>query len=138
VTRFVLDTNIVSQILRRNAAALARLSEAADHDDDLFMCPVVFYELWRGLSYRRADRQMRELNAFARTLQWVDYDRATWVETAELWADCRRRGRTHDDADLLIAAFARRLRATLVTNNTADFTDLDVPIVDWTADQPGR
>ena len=60
MARFVLDTNIVSQILRRNAAALARLSEAADHDDDLFMCPVVFYELWRRLSYRGADRQMRE------------------------------------------------------------------------------
>ena len=68
-------------------------------------CPIVFYELWRGLSYRGADR--------------------------------RRHGRTHDDADLLIAAFARRLRATLVTNNTADFTDLDVPVVDWTADQSG-
>lgn len=81
------------------------------------MCPVVFYELWRGLSYRGADRQLEELNAFAGTLQWVDYDRAMWVEAAGLWADRRRHGRTHDDADLLIAAFARRLRATLVTNN---------------------
>src|SRR5436309_943996 len=65
--------------------ALARLREAADHDDDLFMCPVVFYELWRGLSYRGADRQLEELNAFAGTLQWVDYDRAMWVEAARLW-----------------------------------------------------
>ena len=48
----------------------------------------------------------------------------------------RRHGQIHDD-DPLIAAFARRLRATLVTNNTADFTDLDVPVIDWTADQPG-
>ena len=60
-----------------------------------------------------------------------------WVEAAGLWADRRRHGRTHDDADLLIAAFARRLRATLVTNNTADFTDRDVPVIDWTADQSG-
>ena len=60
-----------------------------------------------------------------------------WVEAAALWAEQRRRGRTHDDADLLIAAFARRLRATLATNNTADFIDLDVPIVDWTVAQPG-
>ena len=137
MARFVLDTNILSQILRRNAPALARLREAADHDDDLFMCPVVFYELSRGLSYRGADRQLEDLNAFVRTLQWVDYDRTMWVEAAGLWADRRRHGRSHDDADLLIAAFARRLRATLVTNNTADFTDLEVPIVDWTADQPG-
>ena len=69
-------------ILRRNALALARLREAADHDDDLFMCPVVFYELWRGLSYRGADRPLEELNAVAGTLQWVDYDPAMWVEAA--------------------------------------------------------
>jgi predicted nucleic acid-binding protein len=116
---------------------LARLGEAAGRDDDPFMCPVVFYELWRGLSYRRADRQLEELTAFTRTLQWIDYNRAMWVEAAGLWADRRRHGRTHDDADLPIAAFARRLRATLVTNNTADFTDLDVPVVDWTADPAG-
>ena len=137
MARFVLDTNTISQILRRNAAALVHIGEAADRDDDLFMCPVVFFELSRGLNYRRADRQLEELNAFARRLQWVDYDRAMWAEAAELWADRRRHGRTHDDADLLIAAFSRRLRATLVTNNTADFADLDVPIVDWTADRPG-
>ncbi len=138
MARFVFDTNVISQILRRNAAALAHLREASENDDDLFMCPVVFYELWRGLRHRGADRQLAELNAFARALQWVDYDRTMWVEAAELWADQRRRGRTFDDADLLIAAFTRRLRATLVTNNTADFVDLDLPIVDWTVDQPGN
>jgi predicted nucleic acid-binding protein len=128
LARLVLDTNIVSQILRRNALVLTRLGEAAGHDD-LFMCPVVFYELWRGLTYREADRQLGELNTFARTLQWIDYDRAMWIEAAGLWATRRRRGQTHDDADLLIAAFVRRLRATLVTNNTADFTDLDLLLV---------
>jgi predicted nucleic acid-binding protein len=138
VARFVLDTNIISQVLRRNAVVLSRLGETADRDDDLFMCPVVFYELWRGLSYRGADRQLDELHAFTRTLQWADYDRAMWVDAARLWAEQRRRGRAHDDADLLIAAFTRRLRATLVTNNTADFTDLGIPLVDWTEDQPSR
>ena len=97
---------------------------------------VVFYELWGGLRYRGADRQLRKLDAFARALQWVDYDRTMWVEAAGLWADQRRRGRTNDDADLLIAAFTRRLRATLVTNNTPDFADLDLPIVEWTVDRP--
>ena len=136
MARFVLDTNIISQILRRNATVLGRLGETADDGDDLFMCPVVFYELWRGLSYHGAERQLDELNAFARTLQWVDYDRVMWVDAARLWADERRRGRPHDDADLLIAGFARRLRATLVTNNTTDFADLGVPIDDWTVDRP--
>lgn len=136
MARFVLDTNTISQILRRNHTALARLREAADNNDDLFLCPLVFYELWRGLRYRGADRQLDELAAFARTLQWIDYDRDMWIGAAELWAIRRQHGQTHDDADLLIAAFAQKLRATVVTNNTADFAGLDLPIVDWTVDQP--
>jgi len=55
------------------------------------------------------------------------------ADAAQLWADRRRQGRPHDDADLLIAAFTRLLRATLVTNNTVDFADLGVPLVDWTS-----
>ncbi len=133
MARFVLDTNTVSQILRRNATAIARLTDAARSGDDVFMCPVVFYEIWRGLRDRRAVRQLAEFTAFAQTLQWIDYDRSMWMSAAELWAEQRHRGRIHDDADLLIAAFTKRLRATLATNNTADFIDLDVPIVDWTA-----
>jgi predicted nucleic acid-binding protein len=35
-----------------------------------------------------------------------------------------------DDADLLIAAYTSHLRAILVTNNTHDFSDLEVPLVD--------
>ena len=135
MARFVLDTNTVSQILRHHAAVLARLGQAADGGDDLYMCPVVFYELWRGLAYRDARRQLEDLDTFTRALTWVDYERAMWADAARLWADRRRQGRPHDDADLLIAAFTRRLRATLVTNNTSDFEDLGVPMVDWMADR---
>ena len=135
MARFVLDTNVISQMLRRNVAALAHLRQAVENDDELFMCPVVFYELWRGLRYRGAERQLAELEGLSRALQWADYDRPMWVDAAGLWADQRRRGRTTDDADLLIAAFARRLQATLVTNNTSDFVDLGLPVVDWTAEQ---
>ena len=101
--------------------------------DDFYMCPVVFYELRRGLAHRDARRQLGELETFARTLRWVDYDRSMWTDAAQLWADRRREGRPHGDADLLTAAFTRRLRARLVTNNTADFEDLGVPLLDWTA-----
>jgi len=51
-----------------------------------------------------------ELNAFSRTLQWVDDNRTMWTEAQGF-------GRTCDDADLLIAAFTRRLWATLVTSD---------------------
>jgi tRNA(fMet)-specific endonuclease VapC len=132
VARLVLDTNTISRVPRRDSTVLTRLEEAAVGGHDLFMCPVVFYELRRGLEHRDARRQLDDLDAFTRTLHWADYDRSMWTNAARLWADRRRHGRPHDDADLLIAAFTRRLRAQLVTNNTDGFADLGVPLVDWT------
>ena len=61
----------VSHVLRRNSAVLARLGEAATGGDDLYMCPVVLYELRRGLTYRDARRQLENLDGFTRTLQGV-------------------------------------------------------------------
>lgn len=72
---------------------------------------------------------------FPGRFRWVDYDSDMWTQAAELWAIERRRGRAHDDADLLIAAFARKLGATMVTNNVADFVSLDVLVVDWTVER---
>src|SRR5256885_15711953 len=102
------------------------LARPADHDDDLFMCPVVFYELWRGLSYRGADRQLEELTAFARTLQWVDYDRAMWVDAAGPWADRRRHRPAPHHAGPPIGAFAPGPRGTPPPEHHPAFPDPDV------------
>jgi hypothetical protein len=48
------------------------------------MCPVVFYELWRGLAYRDARRQLEDLDTFTRVLKWVDYERAMWTDARHL------------------------------------------------------
>ncbi len=55
-----------------------------------------------------------------------------WNYAAQVWARFRSRGRPlDDDADLLIAAYARQLQATLVTNNTRDFEGLGVRLANW-------
>ena len=52
-----------------------------------------------------------------------------WDAAARAWARVRSSGPPHDDdADLLIAAFTRALRATFVTNHGSDFAHLGLPL----------
>jgi predicted nucleic acid-binding protein len=129
--RFVLDSNIISRILRRDVRVTSRLIDTAKTNARVYLCPVVYYEVRRGLLERGARRQLGEFDALASTLIWEDFEHPMWEGAATTWADCRRRGRPRDDADLLIAEYARHLQATLVTSNTGDFEDLGVRLANW-------
>jgi len=132
VARFVLDSDTITYILQRQDRVVARLAEAAQANADICLCPVVYYQVRRGLLHKGARRQLREFDSLARMLVWVDFERPMWEAAARTWATSRSRGRPHDDdADLLIAAYASHLRATLVTNNTRDFEGLGIPLRNW-------
>ena len=66
-------------------------------------------------------------------LSWMDFERRMWGDAADLYASSRQQGLPHSDSDLLIAAFARALDATLVTNNTSHFQHLGVSLLNWVA-----
>lgn len=61
MTRYVLDTNIVSFILKRDPRIRSRLEHVLALDSVFLGCPVVWYELQRGLHARDAKRQMSRL-----------------------------------------------------------------------------
>lgn len=108
------------------------MRRAAEEKAEFYLCPVVYYEIRRGLLYRDARRQLADFKKLAAALRWGDMDRDIWDAAADAWADMRRRGQgISHDADLLIAAYARILGATVVTHNTADFARFGVAIADW-------
>lgn len=132
MARLVLDADTITYILQRRPGIVARLAAAARENDEVYLCPVVYYQIRRGLLVKQAQRQLLEFEALAQRLTWVDLPRPVWADAAQLWARVRAQGRPHDDdADLLIAAYARWLQATVVTNNTRDFAALDVPCATW-------
>ena len=49
---YVLDTNIVSYILKGDADVVTRYRQAFDVGDDIVIPPIVFYEIQRGLLAR--------------------------------------------------------------------------------------
>lgn len=128
---YVLDTNIISLLLRRDPNVEARIEKVFASDDVVVLSPLAFYESKRGLLKRDAKKQLPFFEEWSAQLVWQDLVRADWELAAEMWAMREKQGRPAEDADLLIAAQAKRLHAILVTDNTKDFDGLNVTIENW-------
>lgn len=130
---YLLDTNVVTQLLRRTSHIVDRYRATLERGEAIYLSAVVYYEVKRGLLHMGAARQLRQLDEhFRNALRWLPVSDATWDDAAHLWAECRRQGRPHDDdGDLLIAAQAHTLGAVVATRNIRDFSTLQVAVENW-------
>ncbi len=55
---YLLDTNVLTGILKKDARIVNRLTEVLAADAQLILSPVVFYEIQRGLLRRDAKKQL--------------------------------------------------------------------------------
>ena len=131
MTAYLLDTNIVSAILRKDGAVEGRLRQTVPAKDRVWLSAVVFYESKRGLLKRDAKKQMQALERLVGRFEWCDVLQEDWELAARLWAERVKAGRPIEDADLLIAVQAKRLSAILVTDNEKDFDGFDVMVENW-------
>lgn len=132
---YLRDTNVVTQLLKRTPGVVERYRDALERGEQVYLSAVVYYETKRGLLHLGAVKQLRQLDEdFRHVLQWVPVFDETWDRAAYLWAESRRQGKPHDDdGDLLIAAQAHLLGATIVTRNTKDFSDFQISVENWEA-----
>ena len=119
--RFMLDTDISSYILRDRPAVVGnRLRRVRGAD----ICVSVITEAELQYGVRLAgggDELQRDVDDFLRRLDILLWDSAAAAEYAEIRSDLERRGSPIGNMDLMIAAHARSLGATVVTNNERHF-----------------
>jgi len=136
--RFLLDTNIVSE-LRRGPKANAGVMDWFDDQSprDLCLSVVTIGEIQQGIEQLR-DRDSKQAVALERwltgILQFYE-DRILYID-GDIALDWGRlgRGRSRPVIDRLLAATARVHGLTLVTRNTRDFKSLDVRVLNpWSA-----
>lgn len=131
--RFLLDTDICSYIIRRSHPALLdRIRHSAVGEQAISV--ITKAELLFGV--RTSPRANKEAAAVAGFLDYVDtlsLGDAVSEHYAEIRADLKRRGTLIGANDLWIAAHARSLDLTLVTNNTREFGRVDgLKLENWT------
>lgn len=140
----ILDTNVVSEIMRPqpDAGVLAWLNE--QEPADLWLSAITAAELMAGVArLPEGKRRQQLMQAVAALLeqdfagQILAFDLTAASVYADLVAQRERSGRPINMADAQIAAICLAHQAVLVTRNQKDFEGLGLAIVNpWTATPP--
>jgi predicted nucleic acid-binding protein len=140
----LLDTNVVSELMRPVPDARVLAWTKAQAIDELATSVVTVAEIGAGLACLPAGARRRDLVARWSRLQDDGFgerifalDHAAAKVYGELFAQRQRAGRSTAAFDLLIASIAHIHGLTLATRNVRDFEDCGVLIVNpWTATAP--
>jgi tRNA(fMet)-specific endonuclease VapC len=131
--RYMLDTDTCSYIMKRSHAdVLKRLSALSV--GDVCISVLTKSELLYGVEVSPRRRQDEAaLNAFLKYVEVLNFPDQASLHYAHIRADLKKLGTMIGANDLFIAAHARSLGLTLVTNNTREFGRVSrLPIENWT------
>ena len=132
--KYCLDTNIVSEILRKNENVRKYMENALKNDYPVYICSIVYYEIVRGLKTAGKTRRLKEFLTLHETLPHLFLDRESYevIEKAtEIYVQLHR-GNQIEDNDIYIGAIALINDCTLVTANTRHFSRIEgLKIVNW-------
>lgn len=131
--RYMLDTDTCSYIMKRSHDPLARRLQRLTVDD-VCVSIITKSELLFGVEVSpRKQQDEVALNAFLRYMQVLDFSGEAALHYAKIRADLKLRGAMIGGNDLLIAAHARSLGLTLVTNNSREFGRVrNLNVENWT------
>ena len=133
---FVLDTNILSAMMRPERVPEVAAWMDAQDEESLFTTSISHAEIFAGLAVMPDGRRRRMLQETADAMFGVFEGRVMPFDTdaaasyAVLFALRRQMGRPTAPLDLMIAAIARTHDAVLVTRNTKDFQGCGLTLVD--------
>jgi len=116
--RYIIDTNIITAIMKNNEKIKRRAQEAILIGDDIFISGISYYEIKRGLLAKDARKQLQFFDKLCKEYGLVLLDnRSIFDRGAEIYAELQRKGELIGDADILIAAITDTQNFTLVSDD---------------------
>lgn len=135
MTRYLLDTNIISHIVKPQPSEALLAWWTEQRDEDLFVSSLTIAEIRRGVLEKPPSQRRDALEAWfsgpegpqalfaGRILSFDDKAGLIW---ARLMAEGKAAGRPRSALDMIIAAVAVANDCVVVTNNEKDFVGLDL------------
>ena len=130
--KYMLDTNICIYIIKHRPEEV--IQKFMEHDpDDICISAITYAELAHGVEKSQAKEKNRvALMVLLSEIQIVPFDDSAAQIYGEIKADLQKKGTLIGPMDTLIAAHAKALNLTLVTNNTKEFARVDgLELEDW-------
>lgn len=135
MTRYLLDTNIISELVKPRPAETLIRWMAEQADIDLNISSLTVAEIRRGILEKPAGRKRRELEdwfagpagplaLFAGRV--LPFDETAALVWARLMAEGRAAGRPRSALDMIVAAISEANSCQVVTANEKDF--IGIPI----------
>jgi predicted nucleic acid-binding protein len=133
VTRYLLDTNVISETARPQPSA--NVVRWLGQLPTITLPAVGVFEIASGIQRLPKGRRREFLDIWFAELLTSDcevlpFDHDAALNCASLESDARRRGRTCDLRDLLILATARSYELGVATRNVDHFRGFGVPVYD--------
>lgn len=133
--RYLLDTNIISNVTKPTPSERLLAWMAEQNDDDLFIASLTIAEICRGVLEKPAGKRRERLAKwfggpegpqalFAGRV--LVFDEAAALIWARLMADGKVQGRPRSALDTIIAAVAAANDCVVVTDNEKDFPGVEV------------
>jgi len=135
VTRYLLDTNIISNVIKPEPSGSLLAWMGAQRDEDLFIASLTVAEIRRGILEKPRGKNRDALDKWfsgpegpqalfaGRILSFDDKAGLIW---ARLMAEGKTAGRPRSGLDMIIAAVAGTNECVVVTDNEKDFAGLQV------------
>lgn len=132
MTQYMLDTNVVSHLIRGNAQIAKRIVNVPMAT--LYISAVTAAELHYGLAKRpEATRLHAAVGEFLKRVDTLPWDSAVAESYGEVRNRLEQGGRVLGSLDMMIAAHALHTESVLVTNDQAFGAIAELGIEDWTA-----
>jgi toxin FitB len=135
VKRYLLDANIISNVIKPEPSGSLLAWMGAQKDDDLFIASLTVAEIRRGILEKPKGKKRSTLEAwfagpegpqalFAGRV--LSFDEKAGLVWASLMASGKAKGRPRSALDTIIAAIAEANGCVVVTDNEKDFQGIDI------------
>ena len=133
MTRYLLDTNIISNATKPAPSAPLLAWMAEQPDENLFIASLVVAEIWFGVLDAPAGRKRAQLEMWFKgpdgpqalfAGRVLAFDEKAGLIWARLMAEGERAGRPRSALDMILAAVAEANNCIVVTDNERDFVGL--------------
>lgn len=117
----ILDTSFLIDFLKNREEAIEKYSELKKHGEELFITSISVFEVMQGTSRFHSHEKIEKTKDFLKSISCFYFNFDAAMHAGEIMSELRRKGKTIDAADTMIAGIAKIQNQIILTRNVKHF-----------------